>query len=452
MFFVTGFFFGVLLVIGTAARQMTGVHLRIAVNHEPPIFSIIRNPANESSVRYSGFTKDAFEILSNLLGFTYSFVEVTPTMVKNKGSIDAAMIHQLLGKTADIDGRLISPTAERLAYMDFTLAISVLNFAIIQPMPNIYNRFMAPIKPFQSTVWYMIFVAFGATVIFLSVIMKCTGSNKLVPIQVKSRVVSETVWYTFSVLVAQGGYFPSSRLSLRFIAGSWCLVAVVLVYAYNGTLISHVSLPKYEPIVNNWGDLAANKNLRVTAQRGSLSANIILNSKTGSLKTLGDSLRRHPEDLLVSLPGELDRILHSGCCAYVAVKRLGELIVHGSMMAHGECKLTIGKELDYSQVWTFGVAKNFPHLSSINIGIQWMRQSGLLTRIGKTYLKPIDKCLGSSAARPKKSQLTLNDLAGAFTVIFGLGCLFSILVFLLELLVLYLVTKTSPSPVAEITQ
>lgn len=28
----------------------------------------------------------------------YSFVEVTPLMVKTKGSIDAAMIHQLLGK------------------------------------------------------------------------------------------------------------------------------------------------------------------------------------------------------------------------------------------------------------------------------------------------------------------------------------------------------------------
>lgn len=117
--------------------------------------------------------------------------------------------------------------------MDFTLAISVLNFAIIQPMPNIYNRFMAPIKPFQSTVhtasinqmlgshqitsfffqvWYMIFVAFGATVIFLSVIMKCTGSNKRVPIEVKSRVVSETVWYTFSVLVAQGNCLFFSHL------------------------------------------------------------------------------------------------------------------------------------------------------------------------------------------------------------------------------------------------
>ncbi|XP_059350239.1 glutamate receptor ionotropic, NMDA 1-like [Daphnia carinata] len=451
MFFVTGFFFGVLLVVGSLAKQMTGVHLKIAVNHEPPIFSIIRNPTNESSVRYSGFTKDAFQILSSVLGFTFSFVEVTPTMVKNKGSIDAAMVHQLLGKSADIDGRLISPTAERLEYMDFTLAVSVLNFAIIQPMPNINNRFMAPFKPFQSTVWYMIFVAFGATVVFLSMITKCTRSSKPIPRQMQSRVFPGAAWYTFSVLVAQGAYFPSNRVSLRSIAGSWCLVAVVLVYAYNGTLISHVSLPKYEPIVNNWADLAANKNLRVTAQRGSLSANIILSSKTGSLKTLGDSLRRHPEDLLLSLPGELERILHSGCCAYVGVKRLGELIVYGSMIAHGECKLTMGKELDYSQVWTFGVAKNFPYLSSINKGIQSMRQSGLLTRIGKTYLKPIDKCLASSAARPKQSQLTLYDLAGAFTIIFGLGCLFSILVYLLEMVVPYLVSKTR-SPDAEITQ
>lgn len=73
-----------------------------------------------------------------------------------------------------------------------------------------------------------------------------------------------------------------------------------------------------------------------------------------------------------------------------------------------------------------------------------MRQSGLLTRIGKNYLKPINQCLARSAARPKISQLTLYDLAGAFTVIFGLGCVLSILVFLLELLILALLTRTFP--------
>jgi hypothetical protein len=40
------------------------------------------------------------------------------------------------------------------------------------------------------------------------------------------------------------------------------------------------------------------------------------------------------------------------------------------MLEHqGQCKLTIGKNLDYTQVWSFGVAKNFPYLSNINMGL-----------------------------------------------------------------------------------
>lgn len=77
-------------------------------------------------------------------------------------------------------------------------------------------------------------------------------------------------------LTMTGGYLPSSRLSMRFAAGSWCLIAFVLVYAYNSTLVSYISLSKYESVVNTWEDLAASTNLRVTAPRGSISANIIL--------------------------------------------------------------------------------------------------------------------------------------------------------------------------------
>jgi hypothetical protein len=40
----------------------------------------------------------------------------------------------------------------------------------------------------------------------------------------------------------------------------------------------------------------------------------------------------------------------------------------GTSWVRGECKLTFGKELDYSQIWSFGVAKHFPHLSTINRG------------------------------------------------------------------------------------
>lgn len=56
-------------------------------------------------------------------------------------------------QNADINGRLISPTAERLSYMDFTVAVSVLQFALIQPTPKIHNRYLATVQPFQPVVY-----------------------------------------------------------------------------------------------------------------------------------------------------------------------------------------------------------------------------------------------------------------------------------------------------------
>ncbi len=76
-----------------------------------------------------------------------------------------------------------------------------------------------------------------------------------------------------------GGNLLSNRLPLRFVAGSWCLMAVVLVYAYTGTLMSCISLSQYESVINTFDDLAASKTLRIITQRGSLSAEIILVSK-----------------------------------------------------------------------------------------------------------------------------------------------------------------------------
>nr|CAH0098705.1 unnamed protein product [Daphnia galeata] len=437
MFFIRGLFVAkIFVVVFTAelsnnqdmvkANSIAGEHIRILAYHEPPIFNILRDPVNQSSVRYVGFPKNVLDVLSTSWNFTYSFVEVTPSMMKSKGSVDAAMIEQLLLKNADINGRLSSPTAELLVHIDFIVAVS--------PMPQIQNRFSDPIKPFQPPVWYLIFVAFGATALLLGVIKKVSISNGRIQVRSNTRIVFENPWYPWMVLMTQGDNLPSSRLPLRFVAGSWCLMAVVLVYAYNSTLISYISLAKYELDLNTFDDLAASKTL------------LNYPSKTGALKTLGDSLRQNPQDLLLSLPGETEKVLLSGCCAYVEIdtiliifffdcRSLGELLVYKSMVEHGgECKLTFGKELDYSQVWSFGVAKNFAHLSKINHGLQMMRQTGLFSKISKQYLKPVDKCLEREAYRPKKSQLTLYDMTGSFIVLL-LGSSLSLLAFLFKLLV-----------------
>ena len=65
------------------------------------------------------------------------------------------------------------------------------------------------------------------------------------------------------------GYFPSRSLPLRIVAGAWCLIAVVIFYAYTSTLISYISLPVYDPIINNWEELAASKTIRFATYKGS---------------------------------------------------------------------------------------------------------------------------------------------------------------------------------------
>ena len=49
-------------------------------------------------------------------------------------------------------GVLAVATPERLQLIDFTTAISIQQYAMTQPMPNLQNHFFASIQPFQPLV------------------------------------------------------------------------------------------------------------------------------------------------------------------------------------------------------------------------------------------------------------------------------------------------------------
>ena len=73
-----------------------------------------------------------------------------------------------------------------------------------------------------------------------------------------------------------GNFFPSSRLSLRLVAGTWCLVCVVLVNAYAGNLTSFLTTPKLNPIIQSFEDMAKSTQLRVSVEKGTLIHGIIM--------------------------------------------------------------------------------------------------------------------------------------------------------------------------------
>ena len=56
--------------------------------------------------------------------------------------------------------------------------------------------------------------------------------------------------------------------ALRLAVGLWCLMMMVLVNAYSGTLTSYLAVPKLRPIVNTLTELAASSETEITTDFG----------------------------------------------------------------------------------------------------------------------------------------------------------------------------------------
>jgi hypothetical protein len=66
-----------------------------------------------------------------------------------------------------------------------------------------------------------------------------------------------------------GSLIASRRLAIRLVAGSWCILAFVLVTAYQSLLISFILAPGIEPpIVDSFADLANKTNVRLLVEKG----------------------------------------------------------------------------------------------------------------------------------------------------------------------------------------
>ena len=68
----------------------------------------------------------------------------------------------------------------------------------------------------------------------------------------------------------------SNRLSVRILIGSWLLAMVVLVYAYQGVLMSYFSAPKLKPTVDTWEQLVAQHEYKLTIETMSSLTQLIL--------------------------------------------------------------------------------------------------------------------------------------------------------------------------------
>ena len=81
----------------------------------------------------------------------------------------------------------------------------------------------------------------------------------------------------FSIFIKKGDSETTRRLSLRILLGCWLLMVVVLINAYNGTLTSHMTVPKLKPIPESLEALTKmNKDYKITIKDSDFPADSFL--------------------------------------------------------------------------------------------------------------------------------------------------------------------------------
>lgn len=248
--------------------------------------------------------------------------------------------------------------------IDCSIPLTVDDYHLLQPWPKEESRLTACIRPFSWAVtfkfslnyinncvifflikvWLLFLFSVIAIIVFMALLTHYyhQWGTERISISFMDDIYHHTM-YALTVICGQGNIAstlyqfgmkllfdpfpkgnnisPKTKFSLRLVAGLWCLMMVVLVNAYTGTLMSYLTVPKLRPIVNTLEELAASSETQMTVdfELGKARMFLVINQRkvcfnnlpilkalesfiqeatSGPNKVIGNSLRNNPQLLV----------------------------------------------------------------------------------------------------------------------------------------------------------
>lgn len=76
------------------------------------------------------------------------------------------------------------------------------------------------------------------------------------------------VYCILGLQINSGQLFRQRKVSVRCLAGAWCVTVFLLVTAYCSVLTSFITSPNYKPLINSIEDLPKKSDVKLIAVRG----------------------------------------------------------------------------------------------------------------------------------------------------------------------------------------
>ncbi|XP_069181977.1 glutamate receptor ionotropic, delta-1 [Procambarus clarkii] len=409
--------------------------LTVVTIHRPPFVFLEVNSTGHILHR-AGFAFDMLEELQRKLGFRYRLVLPCDGNWGNKlpnGSWDG-MVGMVIRKEADLGVAPFTITLERAQVIEFTFPYHVEPSAILTPAVRQSRKITAFLDPFHYQVW----LAIAATLVILGPVMHTlAGVPWLAFLYPHTQVLNcgpvtllGHYWMLSAALLQQGVVYPMNAAS-RVVFGAWITGVIALSCAYTGVLISFLSVPKTEKLIQSLHDLPSQEELKWTFARGSAHEALFLDKEADGIYAKIGSPFRSDHSGLASSNAQAVAMVLRGTHVYIKERSYLDFAIEEDYHRSGKCNL------DIAPVEFFPAGFGWIHRKNDTIGQLFnrefikMQQTGLFRKWKLKYWPKPNECTGRGR-RSNSKALDVSDMLGSFTVL-AFGFLCALIILLLEL-------------------
>ncbi|XP_046448343.1 ionotropic receptor 93a-like isoform X2 [Daphnia pulex] len=325
----------------------------------------------------------ALDFLSARLNFTYEMIQVTENNFVPQGN-EKGLFRYLWDQECDLLVHDV-PSLFYRSRIDMTIPWIFTNYALLIPVAGDTANINAAIKPFQWPVWWGLGISIVCVMAVLTSLLLFfphhlpasldsnrqveTTRNNLGSLPVIKELLGKQYLYVIGVILSQGGLCMSKRLSIRLVAGVWCLAAFIFVQAYSSILFTYVVTPVNLPLVNSVHDIVERNDIRLFLNKG-MALDVFTSEPngTGIFFKLGNKLKSFPNSGRCVLSECASQITPGSRNVFAHAVNYLKDVIKEDFEKSGKCNLQIAKEGFMPIRVSFALQHNSPYTKSINKG------------------------------------------------------------------------------------
>ncbi|CAL4059420.1 unnamed protein product, partial [Meganyctiphanes norvegica] len=283
----------------------------------------------------------------------------------------------------------------RNTVIDFTHAYYEEPTTILIPPPQETDKLFTFLEPFSWQVWVLLVATVVVVGILLWLMMLVPHIPMMYPFDQpqyqrrKQQSLYRYLWDTATALFTQSHLMQENEPG-RILHGVWWMISVILIYTYNGTLISFLTVPRLEALIDSLEDLAGQREVLWTFRHATSHDSLFKNAEPPSTyHKIGLLIKESPHLKVTSDAEGVAAVLEKNM-AFIKEQR--HMCFDTIFVRTKEIRIGQVPQLFFSAGFGWVVPERSPYLRLFNAEILKMSQLGLFSVWYRQYWPKPNEC------------------------------------------------------------